>query len=233
MKMKKTYLLLVWALLLGIRGWAQPSETIRIKTGEQVPVLHKYLYQQFSPGTVALRNGQKPTVRLNYHMMLREIQFIAPAGDTLTLANLHTISHILLNGDMFVFDQNNLALKVLGEYGLARLAVNPSLQVANVDKEGAYGQSSGLSSISSYSSYPTGNGSIAKLELKGDVVYSQRRNYFLINQSGLSFPANRKSVLKLYPRQKAAINEYLRGQPAQLNNPEELRKLLEFCNARS
>lgn len=228
--MKKIGLLLLFFCFLTFRGWAQPSEVIRIKTGEQIPVHEKYLYRQFAPGTVYLRNGQTPTVRLNNHLMLNEIQFIAPAGDTLTLAQLHTISKVVLNGDTFVFDQNSMPLRVLHEYEVVKLAVNQSLQVANVDKEGAYGQSSGLSSITAYSSYPVPGGAIAKLEMKGDVVYSQLRSYYLINQNGLSFPASRKSILKLFPRQKSAINDYLQKTPVQFNSPDDLRRLLEFCS---
>ncbi len=227
--MKKLVLLLLFSFTLCFPGWTQPSEIIRIKSGEQVPPYEKYLYRQFASGTVYLRNGQTPTVRLNNHLMLNEVQFIAPVGDTLTLAQLHTISKVVINGDTFVFDQNSMPLRILREYGAVKLAVNQSLQVANVDKEGAYGQSSGLSSITSYSSYPVPGGGIAKLEMKGDVVYSQRRSYYLINQNGLSFPASRKSILKLFPRQKSAIDDYLQKTPVQFNSPDDLQRLLEFC----
>ena len=89
--------------------------------------------------------------------------------------------------------------------------------------------SSGASSIKTYSSYPTCNGSTAQLEMKGDVVFSRQQIYYFINQNNLTFPASRKSILKLFPKQKSAVEKYLDEHPVQFNQEEDLRALLEFC----
>lgn len=205
------------------------SESIRVESDEQLPSHARYLYPQFSQGTVHLRNGQTATARLNYQLQLREIQFLNPKGDTLTLANTGTVRRIELNKDTFVYDQNGQALQVLGDYGPVALAQHHSLQVANVEKEVAFRQSSSLSSVTNYSTYPTATGSIAQLEMKGDVVYSRRRVLYLINQNGLAAPPSRKAVLKLFSGHKTEIDRYLRDQPVQFNLAEDLQRLLEFC----
>lgn len=208
---------------------AQSSEVIRVKSGEKMQEKDKYFYDQFKTGTVHYRIGNAPTARLNYNMLLREMQFLTPAGDTMSLAEEQTIQQIKLNNDVFIYGQNKNLLKLLGTYGSASLAVEHSLKIANVDKEGGYGMSSGASSIRTYNSYPPGNGSTAKLEIKGDVVFSQQRIYFFINQNNLAFPASRKSLLKLFPKQKSAVEKYLDEHPIQFNEAEELQRVLEFC----
>ena len=227
--MKKLLTLLVISYFTIASVQAQSNEVIRVKSGEKMQEKDKYLYDQFKTGTVRYRSGNAPTARLNFNLMLREMQFLTPAGDTMSLADEQTIRQIDLGGDAYIYDQKNNVLKLLGTYGSAGLALEQSLKVANVDKEGGYGMSSGASSIRTYNSYPTGNGSVAKLEMKGDVVFSRQQIYYFINQNNLSFPASRKSILKMFPKQKFAVEKYLDENSVQFNQEEALRRLLEFC----
>ncbi len=227
--MRQTYSLLLLGVLLSSLAWAQTDEMVRVKSGEQLTTAQKYLFPQFAVGTVYLRNGQTPTARLNYQLQLREIQFIDPKGDTLTLANVHTVQRIGLNKEVFVFDQNGMALQLLGEYGSVKLTQNHSLQIVNVDKEVGFGQSSSLSSVNTYSSHPTAAGSPAKLEVKGDMMFSHKKFLYLINQNGLSVVPTRKTVLKLFPKHKSAVEQYLDDQPVQFHATEDLQRLLAYC----
>lgn len=227
--MKKLFTLFVISHFIIATIQAQSNEVIRVKSGEKMQQKDKYLYDQFKTGTVRYRSGNSPTARLNYNLMLREMQFLALTGDTMSLADEQTVRQIDLSGDAYIFDQKNNVLKVLGTYGSASLALEQFLKVANIDKEGGYGMSSGASSIRTYNSYPTGNSSMAKLEIKGDVVFSRQQIYYFISQNNLSFPASRKSILKLFPKQKSAVVRYLDEHPVQFNQEEDLRRLLEFC----
>lgn len=230
--MKKSQLTVVILLLTSLSGWAQFGETIRVKTGEKLPTREKYLYPEFSQGTVFYRDGRAPgSARLNFNLLEREIQFLTPRGDTLALAEEQTIRQIKLRDEAYVYDQNGNILTLLGSYGDVALAVDHSLKIANVDKEGGYGMSSGASSIRTYSSYPTGTGATARLEQKGDVVFSHQRVLVLINKNNLAFPASRKSILKMYPRQKSAIDDYVREHSVQFNDPDELKRLLEYAES--
>jgi hypothetical protein len=227
--MKNLFTLFISSYFTIAIALAQPSEVIRVKSGEKMQEKDKYLYDQFKTGTVYYRLGNAPTARLNYNLLLREMQFLTPAGDTMSLAEEQTIQQIKLNNEVFIYGQNKNLLKLLGTYGSASLAVEHSLKIANVDKEGGYGVSSGASSIRTYNSYPTGNGSTAKLEIKGDVVFSRQQIYYFVNQNNLAFPTSRKSLLKLFPKQKSAVEKYLADHSFQFNQEADLREVLEFC----
>lgn len=227
MKKSLLFFIIFWLTSLGV--FAQASETVRVKSGEQLSAGEKYLYPQFTTGTVLYRDGRTVSAKLNFNLLQREMQFLNPPRlDTLALAQEYTIRHITIDDDKFVHDQKAGFMKVLGDYGTVQLAAAQSLQVGNVDKEGGYGQSSGVSSIKSVNNLPTDNGSMARLSMKGDVMYSRRESLFLLDENGLTYPANKKSVQKLYAKHKNEIGDYLKTNDVQFSDKADLKKLLEY-----
>lgn len=235
-KTMKKLIFMLLCLSVGEHAQAQApeKETIRVKSpdgkGTSISVLDKYIYPQFSMGTVNYWNGQTPSARLNYNLLLKEMQFLSPTGDTLTLDQEQTIQKVAVNGEVFVFDQKHGFLKIMGDYGNAKLVLSQFLQIASLDKQGGYGQSSGVSSIKTYSSFSNGNSSISHLSINGDVVYSKNKTYLLLDQNNRVYPVSKRNVMRVYPRQKKAIEEYLHTNQVRFNEPKELQRLLEFCN---
>lgn len=210
---------------------AQGSQTVRVssESGEGIPIEYKYLYKQFNQGTVYYRNGQTPTARLNYNLLLREMQFIHFTGDTLTLDQEAMIRRVNLNGEEFIYDFKKGFLKIVENYGNVKLGLDQSIQIAGMDKEGGYGQKSGVYSIKTINTFSSGNSSIAKLDIKGDVVYSQQKIYYLVDQNSLVFPVSKKRIMKLYSRHKSEITDYLHDNPVKFSDLEEVRRLLNYC----
>jgi hypothetical protein len=212
---------------------AQDNQTVRVSSqlGSAIPNEYKYLYKQFNQGTVHYRNGQSPTARLNYNLLLREMQFIHFTGDTLTLDLESMIRRVSLNDEEFIYDLKKGFLKIIENYGNVKLGLDQSIQVAGMDKEGGYGQSSGVYSIKTINTFSSGNSSIAKLDIKGDVVYSQKKVYYLVDQNSLVFPVSRKRILRLYNRNKSEILDYLEENPVKFSELEEVRRLLSYCKS--
>ncbi|TDB62285.1 hypothetical protein [Arundinibacter roseus] len=209
------------------------KETMRVKDGgktdNQLFTQFKYTYDQFSDGIVRYRNGRAPVAKLNYNMLLQEMQFLSPSGDTLSLDQEYSIHAISIQNDTYVYNGKKGFLKILSNEHTVQLAVDNSLQVANVDKIGAYGQSSGVSSIKTFTSFSNGNSSISKLNIGGDVVYSVKRAFFLVDQNDLIFPATKKNFLRLFPNHKEAIADYLKQNQVQFTEEEDLQRLMKFC----
>lgn len=232
--MKKIGLIVIAFVWGSANVLSQSKEVIRVKDdgkGISLAARYKYQFEQFGKGTVHYWNGKSPTARLNYNLLLREMQFLSPTGDTLTLDQEQTIRKVEVNDAVFIFDPKAGFLKIMGEYGPTRLALSQSLKVAGVDRQGGYGQSSGVSSIKTYSSYSNSNSSISHLDIKGDVVYSQQKTYFLVDQNNLVYPVSRRTILRLYSKHKSAVETYLHDKNVQFNEPEDLQRLLEFCKA--
>lgn len=231
--MKKFSLLTVLFLSLCLAGWAQTSRPIRVKAGENImtaiPFSDRYRHSAFLPGNITYTSGTTAKALLNYNFLLAEIQFIGPKGDTLALANEQFLKNITIGETGYHFDQQAGYLEVRAESLPLKLAVKQMLVVGGNDKVGAYGQSTGVSSIKNYSSYSTGNSQIQNLTVTGDVVFSGQTIYYLLDQNNRVYLANKGSVLKLFPKHKKAIEQFMKEEGIDVRQENDLRKLLQFC----
>lgn len=213
---------------------AQESKLIKVKAGEDiqtaVPATEKYRYPQFKDGTVAFFTGTTTAGKLNYNLLLGEMHFISPARDTLSLANESTIKEIKIGENRFYYDPKNGYLEVVTDYQSVKLAIKQMFRVAGLEKVGGYQQSSAVSSIKNYSMIANGNSSVKTLEAKGDIVLSKEKLYFFIDQNNRFYKASKSNLLKIFAKNKKAIETYLKEQSIDFSSEESLKQLLLFCS---
>jgi hypothetical protein len=234
--MNKTLLLAALLLSVCLSGWSQPTTPIRVKAGEDprkaIPFQDRYRHSSFLPGTITYKTGTTSAASLNYNLLLGEIQFISPKGDTMALANELFLKQIMIGETGYHYDAKVGYIEILAEYQPVKLAVKQILQVAGNDKVGAYGQSTAVSSIKNYNTYSTGNSQIQKLDVKGDVLFSRQTTYFLLDQNNAVHFANKGSIIKLFPSHKKAIEQYIKAESIDVRIENDLNKLLYFCQQR-
>ena len=226
-------------------GQAQSPDVIRIKGGaggeKAIPVGDRYWYSQFRPGRVMYVNGSSAGARLNYNVILGEMQFIDSRGDTLALADESTLRLISIGNpapaadkslreDLFVYDQKNGYLQILTDYNGIKLAEKRGLRMAKSEKQGGYGQSSGSSAITTYQFYSPGSTSVSKLDGQGDLVLIKDKMYFIVDKNNRSYPASKASVLKLFSKHREQITTYLTTESVDFRQENDLKKLLQYCN---
>lgn len=213
---------------------AQEAKLIKIKAGEDIQsavlFADKYRYPQFKEGTVTFFTGTTTAGKLNYNLLLGEMQFISPSSDTLSLANEATIKEIKIGENRFYYDLKNGYLEVREEYQSIKLAIKQSFRVAGIEKIGGYQQSSAVSSIKNYSILANGNSSVKRLEAKGDIVLSKEKLYFFIDQNNRFYKANKSNLLKIFVKNKKTIESYIRDESIDFDNEESLKKILLFCS---
>ncbi len=211
----------------------QDTPVIRVKSGEDVmtaiPVEQRYRFGHFTKGRVTFYNGSSSVAHLNYNLLLGEIQFISPAGDTLSLDQEETVKQIQIGEHFFYYDTQFGFLEAMADYPRVTLAVKEVYRNVSQEKMGAYGQSSGVSSIESFNTY-SDNGRLYKLEAKGDLILSRYISYYLIDQNHRGHRANRSGLLSIFPRQRRAIIAYLKENTVNFNQEEDLKRLLQFCS---
>lgn len=230
----KTMLLLAGVCLTyGLNSSAQTDQPIRVKAGQEVgkaiPVEKRYRYRAFTPGSVSYLNGTSSNARFNYNLLLGEMQFIDPKGDTLSLASEHLLDSIKVGADLFYYDPERAYLEVIGKFNQVKLTRKQMLVIAGTEKEGAYGQSSGVSAIKAYNSYNADNSQLYKFKPKGDVLFNPEVTYFIVDANKRSFKARRPGVLKVFGRHKKQVEQYLKQQPVDFDKEEDLKRLLRFC----
>ena len=227
---------LIYTLLLMICAsglLAQEENIIRIKSGQEaeqaLPMDVKYRYPEFRQGTISFYNGQTSSGRLNYNLLLGEMQFINLTRDTLSLAEEQTIREIQIGDHTFHYDAKYGFVEVVQEYPTARLAIQQKLTPLSREKMGAYEQSTGVSSIRDYSSISTSNGSTQKLALKGDLLIAKKVVYVFIDKNQRFRRANRAGILRIFPENKREINTFIEEHKTDFSQPEDLKALLRFC----
>lgn len=204
--MKRAMFPVVISLLSLSDVLAQESKLIKIKAGEDIQTAvsfaDKYRYPQFKNGTVSFFTGATTAGKLNYNLLLGEMHFISPSGDTLSLANESTIKEIKIGENQFYYDPKNGYLEVKADYQSIKLAIKQLFRVAGIEKIGGYQQSSAVSSIKNYSMIANGNSSVKRLEAKGDIVLSKEKLYFFIDQNNRFYKANKSNLLKISKSKK-------------------------------
>ncbi|GAA4395731.1 hypothetical protein GCM10023187_03020 [Nibrella viscosa] len=230
----KLFSTLVWLLsLVALSVQAQNAKVIRIKAGADarkvIPVLEQYRYSTFRLGSIAFYNGTTANALLNYSILLGEMHFIDPKGDTLSLANEQTTKRIDIGSDAFFYDAKVGFLEALADYGSIKLAIRREMKIVAGEREGGYNQSTGASAIRTYKSLATANGQVQHLEVKGDILLTKEEGYYLINVNNQAFKADRAGIMKAFPKYKKEIEAYLKEHALNLRLEQDLRQLLQFC----
>lgn len=213
---------------------AQNTDMFRVKSGEEaeknIPATYKYRFETFRNGSVSFYNGRSATARLNYNLLLGEMQFIDLTGDTLSLADEQTIQSIKIEEDTFYYDPKYGYLEVVAQYPAVKLTLQQSFSTVSKEKKGAYEQSTGASSIKNYNSYASGTSRLQKLDPDGDVLIAREVAYFLVDRNNRVSRANKSNVLKVFAKQKKAIGTYLDEKDTDFDKEEDIRQLLQFCS---
>ncbi|GAB3181585.1 hypothetical protein [Telluribacter humicola] len=214
--------------------WAQSPNIIRVKNVEDlkksVSAKDQYRYPNFTPGTISFFNGPPVDTKINFNVLLNEMQFLNPRGDTLALANEFTIKNIKIADDQYLYNPKVGFVEVVNDTEGVKLAIHPMLIQVQSEKMGGYNQSSGASAISRYKTFSDQNGRVQHLDVKGDILLARHENYYLVDKNNAIYLANKGSLLKLYSDHKRILNEYLKEHKTNFNNKEELKALLKYSN---
>lgn len=205
------------------RWTIQPGEHITAA----LPPDAKYVYPQFTNGTVFFRNNTQSSARLNLSLLTGEMQFIDSRGDTMAIDNEATVRHVVVQADTFYFDK--VFVQLIQANPVAKLAKQDELRIGDIKKMGAYGQSSSISSISTVTSVRSSN-LMQDLTVNKEMVIVKERNYFFGTPYNHFLPANRRNLLKLFGTHQKAISQYLTKHKPNFRNEADLIALLAFIN---
>ena len=206
----------------------QPLETYTVKPGnnilEIIPLKVVFLYPSFTMGTVSFRDGRSVGGNLNYNLLIQAIQFIDGKGDTLALADENTIKQISITKDTFYY--SNGYVKQIGNWTSVKLAERDFFKEF-VQKPGSYGMSSAATAAHSINSVII-QGSTYKLNTDKEVVMVKAKQYFIGNKYNEFVAADKKNLLKLFPKQKKDISDYLDKNAVDFTKSEDLTRLATF-----
>ncbi|MEO8710614.1 MAG: hypothetical protein ABI405_00755 [Parafilimonas sp.] len=198
-----------------------PGESIREALGDSV----LYKYPQFVRGAVYYKDGTVSYGSLNYNLLIGEMQFIAPSKDTLAIANENTISYITIQADTFYFDK--VYIELIRGNDEAKLGKLEIIKLNDITKEGAYGQMSSTSAISTTNSFAINDQSYKLTEKKAITLHKE--TIFFIGDSLNNFlSADKKNIYKMFSKKKSAIESYIKENKPEFTKETNLVRLIDF-----
>lgn len=207
---------------------AQNTETIRVKAGGDISKIISptgiYRFPLFTTGTYVKNNNIASSAKLNYNLLTGEMQYLNSKGDTMTIANASEMNVFKIQDVLFYY--RNGYKEVIVDNDSVRLAVETSIKL-EYEKVGLYGQSNASQDIITINSYTNTN--IFQLTLGEDAVIRKKTTYFLFNKNDPPVIATKKSFLKIFTKNKTAINKYIDDNKINFNKQEDLKSLLTFC----
>ena len=221
-------------LLLLFSGWvsAQNRQVIEAVSGEdlskKVSVQMQYLFPEFTNGDVFYR-GNKGSGKLNYNMLLGEMQFIEN-NQIQALDNVKNVIVVTINNrNFYPFDDKEFTETLLAT-GNYQLRVRRKGNVASNGKKGAYGTYSSTSSIMSYSSINSDN-RMYDLSVQEEVLISMNHFYYLTGLNGKHVHIrNIKAFVKSFPSHRAQIDQFVKEHHTRFDQEDDLKTLLEYCS---
>jgi hypothetical protein len=227
--MKKNIFLICSFLYLSVSLSAQKYEPVIVKAGTKIldyfPFEERYRFPAFTPGQVIFKNGNVNSIKLNYNLLMDNMEFIQSA-DTLTFVRKKDIRYIVITADTFYYDNGYLEQIYSGA---VKVAVRQRIKLKEVLKKDSYGTSSSGSSTNSYGLLPT-EGSFYKLTINEDMVFQKMLEFYLSTSSNGFVQFKKKSVLQLFPGKNEAIKSYIKSNKVDFDSREDLLKLADFLS---
>ncbi|MDR3367222.1 MAG: hypothetical protein LBO71_09705 [Prevotellaceae bacterium] len=194
------------------------NDVTQIMSGET-----QFLLPQFTAGMVMFKSGERASAKLNYNMLLEQMQFIGDDSSVMAIANLDEVQHVSI-GKRFFIKHKSAFIEVLVD-GEVQLGVSRKLRIVDHRKDAGYGGATSLMKVESVS---TMDGAPAD-HLTGTekLIYEESRTYYLI-KSFKPKVANKKAFIKAFP---ACKDEIVR-QNIDYSKEEQLRALVILCQGK-
>ena len=176
-----------------------------IFVSERFPFNVRYLYPQFTDGQVLMKSGVVSLNKLNYNMLLGEIEFLQ-SSDTMIITKKKDLNYITVAQDTFMYRTGYLQLI---HSGTVRVYLRDRIKLKDVVKKGAMGQPNRNSQVDSFNSMSL-EGNFQQLIPTEDYVFQRTLEFYLLTASGELVDFRKKNVLELYPDKEAEIQKYLK-----------------------
>src|SRR5689334_22666870 len=135
----RTIITVFFSVLL-ISAVGQESESLIIKAGQTInknmPQNQVFYYPSFLPARVVFKDKKTASGKMNYNLLVDEMQFVNENGDTLAVTNEALIKEVQFAADTFYYD--NHFLRLVGKFGGYTVAERVQWSVVQSQRIGAY-----------------------------------------------------------------------------------------------
>jgi len=186
------------------------------------------LFPQFEKGIVTFKNGTQSSALLNYNMMQQEMVFQNTDSTILAIANPSEVLVVVIGERRFLSGSSKGDFYEEIQAGKGSFFIQRKAEMISAGKAAGYGGYSQTSSITSYGSYHTNDGTYTQLKtdekfkLKIDVGY-----YLRFDNSFKKF-FSAKTLGKLFKDHEAEIEEFAKEQSTDFSKADDISRIVEY-----
>jgi hypothetical protein len=178
-----------------------------------------YRFPAFQDGVVAYQDGRQQSYMagLNYNLISGEMHVIEK-GDTVSIRNANAIATLNLDGTTY-FKKPEGYLEVI-QNGSISLCVMRAICMIH---------SQALKASSKYSPGDAYDESTANNDVANfDRMYARQNQYYLVDSRGQVHAPSSSAFYRLHPSNKKQIDRYITLHQPDLENEDDLKKLLSY-----
>jgi hypothetical protein len=186
----------------------------------------QYLLPDFTQSTVKMKSGKIQNAKMNYNTITEKMVF-EQNGKFLDMINLEAIDTVLLGNRKFVcFD--NIFYELLVNAPVS-LFIQHKSDLIPPGKPAAYGGTTQVSSSNYLSSVELAGGRY-NLKLPSDYVVKPAKVNWIRKSNTMYRFLNERQFLKIFPEKADNIRQFIKQNKLRTENPEDLIKLINYCN---
>ncbi len=185
----------------------------------------KYVFPEFKPGFVVLKDGTRSSGTFNISTWYQELLFKDNDGNIQALADNAQVDMVTVGGTMFYYDKESY-IGVMDIAGDVMLCSSRKL-VFDDRKEGAYGMKSATTATQSITIGQSSTGSI--VHFTPDTEYWLKDEPYIYRKNKFQIPT-KKVILKAFPSHADAIEAYFQEHNVNTASLDDLKALFAYIN---
>lgn len=184
-----------------------------------------FLFDDYMPGTVHMRNGAKADALLNFDASNRKV-FYKEQDVIMELEGLEDVGSVTINGRSFSNINNTFIEPV--KVGRETVFVFWKLKEQPIGKKGAYGMTS-QTNARTYTSFALQSTATTRREVTDVTEIVCQNEYWVFQGEKILKVRDLKSFLKAFPGKEDAIKEHTESQGFEFSDPQAVLTLFEFA----
>lgn len=186
----------------------------------------QYLFNEFTRGRVAMKAGRDLNLVLNYNIVTELVVF-QQKGQIYDLTNPEAVDTVYISGFKLI-PVGKQYYEVVVEDSLP-LFVQHKGKIQDPPRPAAYGGSSEVSS-STYINNASFHGQVYRLQNDPTIIIKPEKVYWTrINGDWRSFISSRQ-LNEILSDRNISVSKYVKQNKLKFENPDDVRKLIEWCN---
>ncbi len=217
-------LLTIWCYFIFSEAILAQRDAFTLSAGSPVwrgiPKEEHYIHKDFVKGVIHYKKRRQVFEKMNYNLLLEQMQFITNRGDTVNIGNDVYFKFIVLDRDTFY--QDRFYYRVFKEYDKIKLIYKTGFAITN---------KSGQDSVTRF--HRVINGAFLRgISAKDTIRLVRYEEYYMLDLRNTIYSLSGENLVKMYPHRRKGLSDYFYNNTAKLTNRKDVEKLMDFLNTK-